>query len=29
VMRDTGHLMHIEKPDEFNREVREFLDGMP
>jgi pimeloyl-ACP methyl ester carboxylesterase len=29
VMPDTGHLMHIEKPEEFNRELLDFLDGVP
>ena len=29
LMQNTGHLMHIEKPDEFNKEVFEFLAGIP
>jgi pimeloyl-ACP methyl ester carboxylesterase len=29
LMEATGHLMHIEKSEEFNREVLEFLDDLP
>jgi len=28
VVQNTGHLMHIEKPNEFNRELLAFLDGL-
>jgi pimeloyl-ACP methyl ester carboxylesterase len=28
VMNGTGHLLHIEKPVEFNSHLRSFLDGV-
>jgi pimeloyl-ACP methyl ester carboxylesterase len=27
VIRDAGHMVNMEKPEEFNREVLEFLPG--
>ena len=28
IMKETGHLLQIEKPDEFNRHLIEFLDAV-